>query len=401
MNQNVSRATYDEVMVPNFNPAGFVPVRAAGSRVWDQQGREYIDLAGGIAVNALGHCHPELVAALTEQAGRMWHVSNVYTNEPVLRLARLLTGLTFADKAFFCNSGAEANEAAFKLARKYAGDHFGPDKREIVSCDYSFHGRTLFTVTVGGQAKYSADYAPLPAAVSHTPFNDIAALERAVSDRTCALVIEPVQGESGVRPADAAFLRAARDLCDRHGALLIFDEVQTGVARSGSLYAYMEYGVTPDILTSAKGLGGGFPIAAMLTRAAIAESFQPGTHGSTFGGNPLGAAVALKVIEIVSRPETLAGVKTRSRLLMDGLAALNARLGVFAEVRGLGLLIGCELVGRLAGRARDVVAAAADAGLMILQAGPDVIRLAPALVIDERDIEEGLARLARALAAFA
>ena len=358
MSKTVTRATFDQVMVPNYSPAGFIPVRGEGSRVWDQDGREFIDLAGGIAVNSLGHCHPELVAALTEQAGKLWHVSNVFTNEPALQLASALVEKTFADRVFFCNSGAEANEAAFKLARKYAADHFGADKYEIISCTNSFHGRTVFTVNVGGQPKYAEGFGPNPAGITHVPFNDIDALKAAISDKTCAVVIEPVQGEGGVLPATQAYLQAARELCDAHKALLVFDEVQTGVGRTGSLYAYQEYGITPDILSSAKGLGGGFPIGAILTTDAIAKSLAVGTHGTTYGGNPLAAAVAGKVVEIVSRPEVLAGVRAKHQRFVDGLNAINAKYNVFKEVRGMGLLIGAVVSDEFAGRARDFLKAA-------------------------------------------
>jgi len=397
MSQAVTRSTFDEVMVPNYSPAGFIPVRGEGSRVWDQSGREYVDLAGGIAVNSLGHCHPELVAALTEQAGQLWHVSNVFTNEPALKLASLLVEKTFAERVFFCNSGAEANEAAFKLARKYASDHFGAHKHEILSTRNSFHGRTLFTVSVGGQPKYTEGFAPVPAGIRHFDYNDIESLEALISDATCAVVVEPVQGEGGVLPADQAFLEAARALCDKHGALLIFDEVQTGVGRSGSLYAYMEYGVTPDILTSAKSLGGGFPIGAMLTTSKVGASFVVGTHGSTYGGNPLACAVALRVLEIVSRQETLDGVRAKASRLSRGLSKLGERFGVFESVRGMGLLLGCVLTSAYAGRARDVLKAAEEEGLMLLVAGTNVVRLAPSLLVSDADIDEGLTRLERAL----
>jgi len=400
MDHAITRSTYDEVMFPNYSPAGFIPVRGLGSRVWDQDGREFLDLAGGIAVNALGHCHPDLVAALTEQAGKLWHVSNVFTNEPVLALARRLVELTFADRVFFCNSGGEANEAAFKLARKYAVDHFGSDKNEIISCTNSFHGRTLFTVTVGGQPKYTEGFGPVPGAVSHVPFNDIDALKAAISDKTCAVVIEPVQGEGGVSPADRAYLEAARRLCDGHNALLIFDEVQTGMGRTGSLYAYMEYGVVPDILSTAKSLGGGFPIGAILATDKVAKSFVVGTHGSTYGGNPLACAVALCAVNIISRPEVLAGVKVRHDRLETGLMALNARYQVFRKVRGLGLLLGCVLQPAFAGRSRDFLKAAEAENLMVLVAGADVVRLAPSLVIGEADIDEALRRFDAALARF-
>lgn len=398
MSNSITRADFDQVMVPNYGPAAFIPVKGLGSRVWDQDGREFIDLAGGIAVNSLGHCHPQLVAALTEQAGKLWHVSNVFTNEPVLKLAHALTAATFADRAFFCNSGAEANEACFKLARKYAADHFGPEKNEIISCKNSFHGRTLFTVSVGGQPKYTEGFAPVPAGISHFEFNNIDSLKAAINDKTCAVVIEPVQGEGGVLPADKAFLQAARELCDQYNALLIFDEVQTGVGRTGSLYAYQEYGVTPDILSSAKSLGGGFPVGAMLTTDNIAKSFSVGTHGTTYGGNPLAAAVALKVIEIVNTPQVLDGVRAKSQRLRDGLNAINAKYQVFKEVRGMGLLLGCVLTDEYAGRAKDFVNAATKHQLLLLVAGLNVVRLAPSLVVEERDIDEALQRFDAAVA---
>lgn len=398
MSNSITRADFDQVMVPNYGPAAFIPVKGLGSRIWDQDGREFIDLAGGIAVNSLGHCHPELVAALTEQAGKLWHVSNVFTNEPVLKLAHALTAATFADRAFFCNSGAEANEACFKLARKYAADHFGPEKNEIISCKNSFHGRTLFTVSVGGQPKYTEGFAPVPAGIHHFEFNNIDSLKAAITDKTCAVVIEPVQGEGGVLPADKAFLQAARELCDQHNALLVFDEVQTGVGRSGSLYAYQEYGVTPDILSSAKSLGGGFPIGAMLTTDKIAKSFSVGTHGTTYGGNPLAASVALKVIEIVNTPQVLDGVRAKSQRLRDGLNAINAKYHVFKEVRGMGLLLGCVLTDEYAGRAKDFVNAASKHQLLLLVAGVNVVRMAPSLVVEDRDIDEALQRFDAAVA---
>ncbi|WP_024303282.1 aspartate aminotransferase family protein [Pseudogulbenkiania sp. MAI-1] len=394
----VTRATFDQVMVPNYSPVEFIPVKGLGSRVWDQQGNEYIDFAGGIAVNSLGHCHPELVATLTEQGNKLWHLSNVFTNEPALQLATRLTELTFAERVFLCNSGAEANEAAFKLARKYATDHFGADKYEIISCKNSFHGRTVFTVNVGGQPKYSEGFGPNPTGITHVEFNSIEALKEAISDKTCAVVIEPVQGEGGVLPADKAYLEAARELCNQHNALLIFDEVQTGVGRCGTLYAYQAYGVTPDILSSAKGLGGGFPVGAILTTEAIAKSLGVGTHGTTYGGNPLASAVAGKVVEIVSRPEVLEGVRARHDRFVAGLNAINAKYHVFKAVRGMGLLIGCVLADEYAGRARDFLKAAEKQKLMVLVAGMNVVRLAPSLVIEDKDIDEGLARLDAAIA---
>jgi succinylornithine aminotransferase len=409
-----TRAMFDEVMVPNYAPAGFIPVRGHGSRVWDQTGREYVDFAGGIAVSAVGHTHPKVVAAITEQANKLWHVSNGVTNEPALRLAKKLVDLTFADRVFFCNSGAEANEAALKLARKYASDNFphkragacekgcscATDKTEIVSFTNSFHGRTLFTVSVGGQPKYTQGFGPLPQDITHIPFNDIAAAEKAISVKTCAVIVEPIQGEGGVMPADRAFLQRLRALCDQHNALLIFDEVQSGAGRTGALYAYMKFGVTPDILTSAKGLGGGFPIGAMLTTEKIAKSLNVGSHGTTYGGNPLACAVAESVLDLISAPETLAGVASRHMQFTEGLRAIGAKYNVFKEVRGDGLLLGCELTAEFAGLGKDLVKAAEKEGLLILIAGPNVMRLAPSLLITAEDIREGLARFDAAAANF-
>jgi len=394
----VQRADFDQVMVPTYAPAAFIPVRGAGSRVWDQAGRELIDFSGGIAVNVLGHAHPVLVATLTEQANTLWHVSNVFTNEPALRLAHKLVDATFADRAFFCNSGAESNEAAFKLARRVAHDRFGPQKNEIIAAVNSFHGRTLFTVSVGGQPKYSDGFGPKITGISHVPYNDLEALKAAVSDKTCAVVLEPIQGEGGVLPADKAYLQGARDLCNEFNALLVFDEVQSGMGRTGELFAYINYGVTPDILTSAKSLGGGFPIGAMLTTDALAAHFPAGTHGTTYGGNPLACAVAGAVVDIVNTPEMRAGVRARHDRFRARLEKIGQQYGVFSEVRGMGLLIGCVLTDNWKGKAKDFFNAAEQHDLMILQAGPDVVRFAPSLVIEETDIDEGLDRFERAVA---
>ena len=393
----VQRADFDQVMVPNYAPAAFIPVRGAGSRVWDQAGRELIDFAGGIAVNVLGHAHPALVGALTEQANTLWHVSNVFTNEPALRLAKKLVDSTFAERVFFCNSGAEANEAAFKLARRVAHDRFGSEKYEIIAALNSFHGRTLFTVNVGGQSKYSDGFGPKITGITHVPFNDLDALKAAISDKTCAVVLEPIQGEGGVLPAEQAYLQGARELCDQHNALLVFDEVQTGMGRTGELFAYMHYGVTPDILTSAKSLGGGFPIAAMLTTEALAKHLVVGTHGTTYGGNPLACAVGNAVIDVINTPEVLQGVKARHDLFKTRLEQIGQQYGLFTEVRGMGLLLGCVLSDAWKGRAKDIFNAAEKENLMILQAGPDVVRFAPSLVVEEADIKEGLDRFERAV----
>ncbi|WP_281783599.1 aspartate aminotransferase family protein [Sinimarinibacterium flocculans] len=397
---SVTRSTFDEVMVPNYQPAALIPVRGQGSRLWDQQGREYLDFACGIAVTGLGHAHPRLLSVLAEQAGRLWHLSNVMTNEPALRLARRLTDLTFADKVFFCNSGAEANEAAFKLARRWGSTQFGPHKSTIVSFYNAFHGRTLFTVSVGGQAKYTKGFEPLPGGIRHVAFNDLAALEAVMDDSVCAVVMEPVQGEGGVLPATREFAQGVRALCDRFKALLVYDEVQTGNGRSGTLFAYEQYGVTPDVLTTAKGLGGGFPIGAMLTTDALAGVLAFGTHGSTYGGNPLACAVADAVVEEIARPELLRNVGERAAQLTAGLEEIGARHGLFSATRGMGLLIGAPLSDAWKERAKDVVNAALAEGLWLLVAGPDVLRFAPALNISEADVAEGLRRFERACAAL-
>jgi len=394
----VTRQSFDDWMIPVYAPADFILVRGEGSQVWDQQGKSYIDFAGGIAVNALGHAHPQVLAALVEQAGKLWHLGNGYTNEPVLRLAKQLIDATFADKVFFCNSGAEANEAALKLARKYALDSGNREKNQIVAFNNAFHGRTLFTVSAGGQPKYSQDFAPLPGGITHTPFNDLAAAEQVINDHTCAVIVEPIQGEGGVVPAQPQFLQGLRELCDRHGALLIFDEVQTGVGRTGSLYAYMNYGVVPDVLTTAKALGGGFPIGAMITTDKLAKTLGVGTHGTTYGGNPLAAAVAGVVFSLINTPEVLDGVKQRLEWFIAGLTEINLQYPIFSEIRGAGLLIGCVLNPEYAGRAKQLTQLANEEGVIALIAGPDVVRFTPSLIIPEQDMKEGLARFARAVA---
>ena len=394
----VDRQVFDEVMVPCYAPMQMIPVKGQGARVWDQEGREYIDFAGGIAVSCLGHCHPVMVDALKAQAEQIWHLSNVMTNEPALRLAKLLTEHSFADKVFFANSGAEANEAALKLARRYAADKFGPEKSEIISFKQGFHGRTFFTVTVGGQEAYSDGFGPKPGAVTHLAYNDLASLAEHMSERTCAIMMEPLQGEGGIVSPTPEFVQGVRELCDKHNALLIFDEVQTGNGRTGDFYAYQGLGVTPDILSTAKSLGGGFPIGAMLTTTELAAHLKIGTHGSTYGGNPLACAVAEAVVSEVTKPEVLAGVKQREQWFREALEAINAKYPVFAEVRGKGLLLGAALNEEWQGRARDILLAAGEEGLMVLVAGTNVVRFTPSLVIDKADIDEGMARLERAIA---
>ncbi|EOG8222892.1 aspartate aminotransferase family protein [Klebsiella pneumoniae] len=394
----ITRATFDEVILPIYAPAEFIPVKGKGSRVWDQQGKEYIDFAGGIAVTALGHCHPALVAALHQQGETLWHTSNVFTNEPALRLGRKLVEATFAERVVFMNSGTEANETAFKLARHYAVTRHIPYKTKIIAFHNAFHGRSLFTVSVGGQPKYSDGFGPKPADIVHVPFNDLQAVKAVMDDHTCAVVVEPIQGEGGVTAATPAFLQGLRELCDQHQALLVFDEVQCGMGRTGSLFAYMHYGVTPDILTSAKALGGGFPVSAMLTTHEIASAFHAGSHGSTYGGNPLACAVANAAFDLINTPAVLDGVSAKRELFVKHLQRLDAEFDLFSDIRGMGLLIGAELKPQHKGRARDFLYAAADAGVMVLNAGPDVMRFVPSLIIDEQDITEGMARFAQAVA---
>jgi acetylornithine/N-succinyldiaminopimelate aminotransferase len=393
----VTRDLFNDVMVPNYNPSAVIPVRGEGSRVWDQNDNEFIDFAGGIAVNCLGHCHPALVNALKEQGEKIWHLSNVMTNEPALRLAQKMVEATFADKVYFANSGAEANEAALKLARRFALDVHGEEKSQIIAFNKGFHGRTFFTVTVGGQAAYSDGFGPKPGDIMHCDYNDIAAFEALISDKTCAVMMEPLQGEGGIISPTDEFAKKVRELCTKHNALLIFDEVQTGVGRTGDLYAYEGLGVVPDILTTAKALGGGFPIGAMITRTAIAEHLKIGTHGSTYGGNPLACAVAEAAFDTVNTPDVLNGVKEREQLFRDGLNAINEKYNVFSEVRGKGLLIGAVLNDKYEGRARDFLVASANNGLMNLVAGMNVIRFTPSLVIPFEDIKEGLARFEKAV----
>ncbi len=393
----ITRATFDEVILPIFAPAEFIPVKGKGSRVWDQQGKEYVDFAGGIAVTALGHCHPALVAALHEQGEKLWHTSNVFTNEPALRLGRKLVDATFADRVVFMNSGTEANETAFKLARHYTVTRHSPYKTKIIAFHNAFHGRSLFTVSVGGQPKYSDGFGPKPADIVHVPFNDLLAVKAVMDDHTCAVVVEPIQGEGGVTAATPEFLQGLRDLCDQHQALLVFDEVQCGMGRTGSLFAYMHYGVTPDILTSAKALGGGFPISAMLTTHDIASAFHAGSHGSTYGGNPLACAVGGAAFDLINTPEVLDGVTAKRELFVEHLQRIDARFDLFSDIRGMGLLIGAELKPQYHGKARDFLYAAAEAGVMVLNAGPDVMRFVPSLVIDDSDIAEGMARFAQAV----
>ncbi|QIF95761.1 bifunctional acetylornithine/succinyldiaminopimelate transaminase [Proteus vulgaris] len=398
--QSINRATYDQVMLPIYSPAEFIPVKGMGSRVWDQQGKSYIDFAGGIAVLALGHSHPALNQALKEQSEQLWHVSNIFTNEPALRLAQKLIDNTFAERVFFANSGAEANEAAFKLARHYAITRHSPYKTKIIAFHHAFHGRTLFTVSVGGQPKYADGFGPKPADIVHVPFNDLDAVKAVMDDHTCAVVLEPVQGEGGVTAATPEFMRGLRELCDKHQALLVLDEVQTGMGRTGKLFAYMNYDVTPDIITTAKALGSGFPLSAMLTTHEIASAMGVGTHGTTYGGNPLACAVGNVAFDLINTPEVLEGVEKRYQWIVDELTVINQTYNVFSQIRGQGLLIGAQLAPQYEGKAKILLGLAAKHGLMMLNAGADVMRFTPSLIITQEELQEGMVALKAAIAEF-
>ena len=390
--------------LPVYRPREVILERGQGARVWDSEGREYLDLSAGIAVCGLGHNDPDLVAALTEQAGKLWHTSNVFYSEPPLRLAEeLVTASRFAERVFLCNSGAEANEAAIKLVRKWAASQGrAPDQRVIVTFRGSFHGRTLAAVTATAQPKYQEGYEPLPGGFRYVDFNDVTQLEIAMScGDVAAVMLEPVQGEGGVMPAASGFLRAVRELCDHHGALLVLDEIQAGMGRTGTLFAHWQDGVVPDIVTLAKALGGGFPIGAMLAGPKVAQAMQFGAHGTTFGGNPLAAAVARVALRKLASPQIANNVARQSAALRKGLDAMNAELGLFSQVRGRGLMLGAVLDAKYAGRAGEVLDLAAAKGMLVLQAGHDVLRCVASLNISDEEVGEGLSRLHAALRAFA
>ena len=385
--------------VPSYAPKEMILDRGKGARVWDTDGNEYVDLGAGISVTSLGHGDPELAQALIDQAGRLWHTSNLYFVEPAVRLAEELCEASFADRVFFCNSGAEANEAAIKLARKHASLRHGPEKREIVTFRNGFHGRTLATVTATAQPKYQEGFGPLPGGFRYCDYNDPAALDGAIGDRTCAVLVEPIQGEGGVIPAGSGFLSALAERCRAHDALLMLDEIQSGLGRTGRLFAYQwEEGLVPDVVTLAKALGGGLPIGAMLAGPRAAETLQPGSHGSTFGGNPIAAAVARVVLRRMRSAELLANVERQGERLRKRLAALHNRIGVIAEVRGRGLMLGAVLREEWAGRAGALGETCRRHGVLVLQAGPDVLRFLPPLNITDAELDDGMDRFEAALA---
>ena len=382
---NELRGIYDNVMLPNYSPANFIPKEARGSRIWDQDNKEYIDFGGGIAVNSLGHSHPDLIKALSEQSKKFWHLSNYLSNEPAINLAKKLTDLTFAENVFLSNSGTEANEAAIKIARKFHTSK-NNQRNEIVSFQNSFHGRSLLNISLGSSEMHRSGFEPLMPGIKHGEFNNVSNLGSLITKKTAAVIVEPVQGEAGVYTASKEFLKELREECTKQGALLIIDEVQSGIGRMGSLYGYMQYDIKPDIVTSAKGLGGGIPIGATLTTKVIGECMQPGTHGSTFGGNPMSCAVANEVVSIVSEKDFLNDVLEKEQLFLDLLSEFKTK-GIFSEVRSAGLWIGCDLIDKTA---NEVLDQAYDAGLIMVSAGSSCLRLAPALNITSEEIEQGI-----------
>jgi acetylornithine aminotransferase len=393
MNSEEWIARADQVIMKTYGRYPIVPVRGLGCELWDADGKRYLDFLAGVAVNNLGHCHPAVVKAIQEQAATLIHCSNYYHIPNQIELAEELTRRSFADQAFFCNSGAEANEAAIKLARKYSRETFGPERFEIVTAADSFHGRTMATVSATGQEKVQRFFDPLLHGFKHVPFNDIAALTAAITPQTCAIMLEPIQGEGGVNIAPPAYFKAVRELCDRHQILLIFDEVQTGLGRTGKLFAHEHFGMTPDIMTLAKALAGGAPIGTMLATNQVAASFTPGTHGSTFGGNPLMAAAALAAVRILGDETFLARATAMGAYLVDELKKLKSRFPVILEVRGIGLMIGVNL----AIPGAEIVKQGHDKGLLLNVTQDTVLRLVPPLVVTPGEIDEMIAILSDVL----
>lgn len=393
-NREVQELT-DRYVMQTYARFPIALVKGRGVRVWDADGKEYLDFVAGLAVNSLGHCHPAVARAVADQVNTLLHVSNLYHIEPQARLAKALCDHSFADRVFFCNSGAEANEAAIKLARRY-GSERARGRNEILTALNSFHGRTLATLTATGQEKIRLGYDPLPAGFRHAPFNDLEAAEAAVDHRTAAILVEPVQGEGGVVAPDASYVRGLRRLCDDRGLLLMFDEVQVGMGRTGRLFAYEHFGVEPDVMTLAKALGGGLPLGAMLARERVAESFPPGSHASTFGGNPVVCRAGLAVLETLLEDGLVEHCEAMGSLLREGLEGLAKRFAFVREVRGKGLLLGMEMEGECGPVIRECM----REGLLVASAGANVLRMAPPLTIEEEDVAEALSVIERALASL-
>ena len=371
-----------------------VLTKGAGMAVWDCEGKEYLDFIGGIAVCSLGHSHPKVVDAIQRQAATLTHVSNLYHIPPQIELARLLVENSFADKVFFCNSGAEANEGAIKLARKYGCDVLG-GKYEIITMENSFHGRTIATITATGQEKFRKGFEPLPDGFVYVPYNDLEAIERAVNDKTCAVMLEPIQAEGGVRVPDDHYLQGVRKICNDRNLLMILDEVQVGMGRTGKLFAYEYEGVAPDIMSLAKALGNGFPVGAMLATDRVASAFSPGNHASTFGGNPLSMAAGKAAFEVLTQDGLIDHGARVGRYMMERLEELKSRHSCMLEVRGRGLIIGVELDREVA----ETVSRCISAGVLIGSAGTHVLRFLPPLIVEEHHVDRLITTLDRVLEA--
>ena len=355
-----------------------------GTQLWDTQGRQYTDFFAGIAVSALGHAHPHLVGAIQSQAEKLIHCSNLYYIETQAKLAKKITEISCADKVFFSNSGAEANEGALKLAKIYFYKQGKPQKNEIITLVNSFHGRTLATVAATGQAKYQKPYLPLIPGIKNIPMNDLATLKAAITDATCAIMLEPIQGESGVNAMDEAYLKEVRALCDEKDILLIFDEVQTGLGRTGKMLGYQHFGIEPDIFTLAKALGGGVPIGAVCAKDRVAQAFEPGDHGSTFGGNPLACAAGLAVLETLEEEKLVENAEKMGKLLKDKLLALSQKHPVITEFRGKGLMVGVQLSQDIA---VDVKDQCFEKGYLTGAVGKNILRLLPPLIVTAAEVE--------------
>jgi acetylornithine/N-succinyldiaminopimelate aminotransferase len=382
-------ALSDKYIMSTYKRFPIVLVRGSGAKVWDSNGKEYLDFVAGIAVCSLGHSHPKVVEAIRKQVEILTHVSNLYHIEPQILYAQKLMENSFADKAFFCNSGAEANEAAIKLARKYAHENMGAGKYELITMKDSFHGRTMATVTATGQTKFQVGFAPLLEGFKHVPFDDISALSDAITDKTCGVMLEPIQGEGGVKIPDDKYLSEVRKICDGKGILMILDEIQVGMARTGTLFAYEHYNVEPDIVTLAKAVGNGFPIGVMMATNRVASAFQPGSHASTFGGNPLAMAAALATLETIMKDGILENVRKVGAYFIKRLHELKKKSSIIKEIRGRGLIIGIEI--SIDGS--QIVNACMGRGLLINCTGGSVLRFVPPLTITEKDVDAAVAIL--------
>jgi acetylornithine/N-succinyldiaminopimelate aminotransferase len=382
MNKEELIASSEKNIIGTYRRQPVLFVRGEGAHLWDTEGKEYVDFVAGIAVCSLGHSHPRVVEAIRKQAGTLTHVSNLYYTEPQIRFAQMLVENSFADRVFFCNSGAEANEAAIKLARKYGHDNL-KGKYEILTMKGSFHGRTLAAITATGQEKFHVGFSPLPEGFRYIPFNDVQCLEKAISKKTCAVLLEPIQGEGGVRVPDEGYLRAVREICDRKGILMILDEVQTGMGRTGKLFGYEHYGITPDIMTLAKALGNGLPVGALAATEKVAASFGPGTHASTFGGNPLAMAAAIATLETILEEGFLENCRKMGEYLQERLWSLRKDHPVVQDVRGKGLLVGLDLTVE----GNSIVKSCLERGVLINCTFDHILRMVPPLVITRQDVD--------------